>query len=37
VDATGKECEREAYNSFHHEDLSQLTSLWVDDLNLSVS
>lgn len=37
MDATGNVCEGEAYSSFHHEDLSQLTSLWVDELNLSTS
>jgi hypothetical protein len=36
VDAIENVCECEAYSSFHPEDLSQLTSLWANDLNLSM-
>jgi hypothetical protein len=36
VEAIENVCESEAYSSFHHEDLSRITSLWANDLNLSM-
>ena len=36
MDASGKVRERKAYISFHHEDLSQLTSLQFNGLIINL-